>query len=247
MKPFNECMQSSSNYANKNLEDKWNIITDLYDKNMKHRGLDKIPKLIHQIWIGGEVPQTLVDMADSVKAANPDYEYKLWLESDADSFQFETKKIYDAATNPGQKSDILRYAILKKYGGIYLDTDFIGVKSFDQLLHLDFFVGVSYDKEPTLFNGLIGAVPNHPVIIEANVFGEIRDGDGMDVIKTTGPWFLTKKLFKNIDKAGKIVVLPLTYFYPYPNFDKDKVKGNDYKKYITEETICIHLWDSRWN
>ena len=54
-------------------------------------------------------------------------------------------------------------------------------------------------------------------------------------------------LFKNIDKAGKIVVLPLTYFYPYPNFDKDKVKGNDYKKYITEETICIHLWDSRWN
>ena len=75
----------------------------------------------------------------------------------------------------------------------------------------------------------------------------------MDVIKTTGPWFLTKKLFKNIDKAGKIVVLPLTYFYHTQILIKIKLKEmiirnisqrkrSVYIYGILDGIKSIHLW-----
>jgi len=69
----------------------------------------------------------------------------------------------------------------------------------------------------------------------------------MDIIKTTGPWYLTKKLFKKINTLKNIVVLPLAYFYPYPNFEHDRSKGHEYMDYVNIKTICIHLWNSRWN
>ena len=69
----------------------------------------------------------------------------------------------------------------------------------------------------------------------------------MSVIETTGPYYLTRKLFKNINLVDKLVVLPLTYFYPYPNFNYDKILGNDYKNYLQEESICVHFFEARWN
>jgi mannosyltransferase OCH1-like enzyme len=247
MTTFSEGMITSSNYANKNLPDKWDILDKLYTSNLTYTGIDRIPKVIHQIWLGSQPSESLLKLSDTVKKANPGYEYKLWTDDDAEVFQFENKKLFNLAKNLGQKSDILRYAILKKYGGIYLDTDFIGLKSFDKLLHLDFFTGVSYDKEPTLFNGLIGCVPNNPLMDEINKIAELRDNDGMDVIKSTGPWFMTGKLFKNLNKAGKLVVLPVSYFYAYPNFSHDRIMGEVYTNYISDDSICVHLWESKWN
>ena len=244
---FSALMDTSSGYKEKNLPEKWDILEKLYDQNIKPKGETKIPKIIHQIWLGEAIPNKLYEYMDTVKANNPGYEYNLWTDVEADDFEFKNKELYNSCRNLGQKSDILRYAILEKFGGIYLDTDFVCIKSFDELLHLDFFTGVAYDKEPTLFNGLIGCVPNHELIIDLNDIKQVSDRDGMDVIKTTGPWYLTKKLFKKIDSLNNIVVLPLAYFYPYPNFDRDRTKGDDYNSYSTIKTICIHLWNSHWN
>ena len=96
-------------------------------------------------------------------------------------------------------------------------------------------------------NGVIGCVPNHPLMNEINKIPEIRDGDGMEVIKSTGPWFMTSKLFKNLDKVDKLVVLPVSYFYAYPNFNHDRTFGDMYLNYVTSKSICVHLWESKWN
>jgi len=246
-KTFDEGMVNSSHFFKRHLEDKWQILRDLYSDNIAPTEIKKIPKIIHQIWLGSQLPDSLIKMTESVKQANPGYEYRLWTDADAAKFEFENKELFNTVKNLGQKSDILRYAILKKYGGIYLDTDFIGFKSFDELLHLDFFVGVSYDDYPTLFNGLIGCTPKNELMAEINLFGEIRDNEGMAIIETTGPWYMTGKLFKHLKKAGKLVVLPVSVCYPYPNFQVDKVYGNNYTKYMSKDTICVHFWESRWN
>lgn len=244
---FSELMVTSSNYKNKNLPEKWDILESIYDKNIKSDGNQRIPKIIHQIWLGGSIPNDLYSCFDSIKNANPGYEYRLWTEDDLENFDFKNKDLFNSCKNLGQKSDILRYAILEKFGGIYVDADFVGIRSFDELLHLNFFTGVAYDKEPTLFNGLIGCIPNHEILNDLNNIEYVSDTDGMEVIKSTGPWYLTKKLFKKINNLDKIVVLPLAYFYPYPNFDGDRIFGYDYMKYMNIKTICIHLWNSRWN
>lgn len=244
---FSALMGTSSGYTNRNLPEKWEVLEKAYTKNIKPTGQAKIPKIIHQIWLGDAIPNDLYDCMDTIKLNNPDYEHKLWTDIEVEDFEFKNKDLYNSCKNLGQKSDILRYAILEKFGGIYLDMDFIGIKSFDELLHLDFFTGVAYDQEPTLFNGLIGSVSNHELLADLNNIEEVRDGDGMDIIKTTGPWYLTKKLFKKINKLDNVVALPVAYFYPYPNFDRDRTNGTDYTKYLNIKTICVHLWNSRWN
>jgi len=250
-KPFNYYMKYSNNFLSKNLQDKWLIIENLFNKNITEpiSKDKKIPKIIHQIWLGDNIPAEVLSLQATIQEANKDYDYKLWREADILNLDFKNKDLFKQAKNLGQKSDIARYAILKQFGGIYLDSDFKGIKSFDCLLHLSFFTGVSYDKEPTLFNGLIGTTNNNCIIEDLNNITEIRDQDGMDVIKSTGPWFMTKKVFKNINYLGnsEIVVLPVAFFYPYPNFSHDKIFGDLPDKYIFDETICIHLWHSRWN
>ena len=140
MLTFSALMDSSSGYKEKNLPEKWAILEKLYEQNIKRKGEDKIPKIIHQIWLGDAIPNDVYDMMDTIKNANAGYEYKLWTDTDAEEFEFTNKQLFKMLRNLGQKSDVLRYAILLKYGGIYLDTDFIGVKSFDELLHLDFYL-----------------------------------------------------------------------------------------------------------
>jgi mannosyltransferase OCH1-like enzyme len=245
---FSKLMSRSSGYKSKKFSEKWNALEALYDKAFTHQDdIQRIPKIIHQIWLGSDVPDALKECIQTIRNTNPDYEYRLWTDAEASQFEFNNKELYNNCRNYGQKSDILRYAILEKFGGVYLDTDFIGNRSFDSLLHLDFFAGVSYDEEPTMFNGLIGSSPNNTIIQKLNDIKEVRDGDGMEIIKSTGPWYLTGVVFNNLNDAERLAIMPLEYFYPYPNFSRDKVLGDDYKQYITDNTICIHLWHSRWN
>jgi mannosyltransferase OCH1-like enzyme len=243
---FNELMARSSSYRDKNLPEKWQLLEYLFN-NRQTSGAKVIPKIIHQIWLGSEPDSNLKKYMDSVKSANPDYEYRLWTDKEVETIDFNNKNLFLSCKNFGQRSDILRYAVLEKFGGIYLDTDFLGIKSFDELLHHNFFTGVAYDKEPTLFNGLIGSVPNHPLLKELNNIEQVEDYDGMAIIKSTGPWYLTRKLFKYIKSYNDAIVYPVAYFYPFPNFERDKDAGNDYRNYIREETVCVHMWDSRWN
>jgi mannosyltransferase OCH1-like enzyme len=247
-KKFSDLMLHSGGYKGRTKIENWNILEDLYNHIQLYTQKEqRIPKIIHQIWLGSEVPTSLRQHMDSIQRVNLDYKYILWTDLEADKFDFKNKDLYNNCKNYGQKSDILRYAILNEFGGVYLDTDFVGCKSFDELLNLDFFTGVSYDKEPTMFNGLIGSTPGNAIITALNDIKEVRDGDGMEVIKSTGPWYLTDVVYNNIMNVERIAVMPLEYFYPYPNFNHDKVLGDDYTKYITEKTICVHLWHSRWN
>jgi len=65
----------------------------------------------------------------------------------------------------GAKSDIARYEILYRIGGLYIDTDFECLKPFDIFNHCcDFYSGVAFDENVVLFIGLIGAAPGHPVL-----------------------------------------------------------------------------------
>ncbi len=75
-----------------------------------------------------------------------------------------------AAPNYGQKSDILRYELLHRYGGTYVDVDMECVRSLD--LHSEagptFYAGFSNTGTVELNNGLIGWVRSSDVIEKNN-------------------------------------------------------------------------------
>lgn len=247
---FDASMKLSLEYNNSRTQhDKWETISTRYN-TIKERpnGVDVIPKIIHQVWIGGNMPSREIEMCENIKniALSNGWKYFLWTENDIHKLKaFKNREQFDSTPNNGQKSDLLRAQILYEIGGVYLDTDFILFKMFDDLLDLDFFCGVAYDGFPSLFNGLMGCSPNNK-IIEDMLDLDLGVGykDSMDIINTTGPYLTTRKVFKHIQTFDNMVVFPVSFFYPFPNTDINK--RPDYRIYLEPETIACHIWSGSW-
>lgn len=248
---FDESMQYSYKYCNERTHnDEWDIIKNRYNLLKEEKKLiDKIPKIIHQIWIGKEMPNNEKRMCEAIKnSLDSSWQYILWTEKNIHTLkQFKTIEYFLQTPNSGQKSDLLRYVILNELGGVYLDTDFIPCKGFDDLLDLEFFCGIAFDSGPGVFNGLIGSTPNNILINDLlELDRPLQYNDGMSLMDSTGPFFLTRKLFKNLNNITDAVALPNSFFYPYPNFDICRTIGFNYKNYLKPETICCHMWSSAW-
>lgn len=219
----------------------------LYEKNYLCRdGEPKIPRKIHQVWIGGELPREYRVFADSWGRAHPDWEYKLWGDRDAQEFGMKNKHFFDIANTNGQKSDIFRYEILQRHGGLYVDTDFECLRRFDDLMYLDFLTSIGYAGWLELYIGLIACVPNHPIINRCvNDMKNVSPHNTvMDVFHTTGSYFFTKCFLAEVTKDTEgVVAMPMPFFYPWPNNDRGCKTP---RKYIRSFSYAIHHWAISW-
>jgi len=108
-----------------------------YDK-MSEMG----PHCVHQVWIQGlehfkETQPDFYKFSLTLKEHYHDYYYKLWGEKDAlpliEAYSPELLTAYRAAPNYPSKSDIIRYVVLRRFGGLYVDTDYESFKRCDYL------------------------------------------------------------------------------------------------------------------
>jgi mannosyltransferase OCH1-like enzyme len=236
---------------------RWQLLEELYHRNYCptiSSNLDdytytrKIPKKIHQIWLGSPFPERYKVWAETWKKLNPDYEYKLWTDADVDSLELPNRKAYDSILSEGPRSDVLRYHILNQQGGIYIDTDFECLKSFEELSYLDFYTGVGYPSQVELYPGLIACSPNHPIIKQ--VCKEIDKVTQEGILEkgihaSTSSYFFTDVFFNVVKKYQRgVVAFPPDYFYPFSNH-----KGHEHEdghKYIKECSFAIHHWEVSW-
>ncbi|AGC01984.1 glycosyltransferase [Acanthamoeba polyphaga moumouvirus] len=168
-----------------------------------------IPKIIHQIWIQGynQIPEDLKILHISCQNINNDFEHILW---DDDKIKDMLKNnygkkyldLYENYTIMAQKADFARYAILYKYGGIYLDMDMVCRKNLAPFLQYNFFFTAYLFHEyfKRYLNGIIGSIPKHPVfaIIFKNIFE--RKHLVNDVHKSTA----TELFYDSITEYAKI-------------------------------------------
>jgi hypothetical protein len=91
----------------------------------------KIPKIIHQIWLGIDkdpMPKEYKDFTKKLKQDNPEFEYRLWTDvkdlRNPDLIQEYMDKKYPMAFI----TDLVRVEIIQDIGGIYLDTDVVSKK-----------------------------------------------------------------------------------------------------------------------
>ncbi|KAK0627958.1 nucleotide-diphospho-sugar transferase [Immersiella caudata] len=130
----------------------------------------RIPKIIHQIFHnwkdpGNEsIPSDWDEVRATCKTHNPDFEHRLWTESASREFIAENYpwflKTYDGYKFPVQRIDSLRYFLILKFGGIYLDLDNGCSRDLLPLLYYPSFL-IDGGKG-TLSNNIIGARPGHP-------------------------------------------------------------------------------------
>lgn len=234
----------------------WTMLEDNFNKYyIEDQKTINIPKKIHQTWLGSKIPDKYTRIIETWKEKNPDWEYKLWTDDDIESFKLENIESFNKINNLGAKTDILRYEILYREGGLYIDTDFECLKSFNDLIYLDLFSGTGHVDVPEVFNGLIACKPGHQLM--RKLIDDIKVIDTNDfnkIISLTGPKYFSSKLFEWIkdNPTDKIVVFPTKFFYPFPAEHRFMIRNDDensrniVNQFNTEKSYCTHLWYTSW-
>src|SRR5690554_3050667 len=129
-----------------------------------------VPKIIHQTWKDDHIPDKWVDFQQKVITLNPDWEYRLWTDADNEDFvRTEYPEFYDIYMGFSRnimRADVIRYLIMYRVGGVYLDLDYEMLVPFDfgeHQLILPKNRSKSYgDPEDELGNCIFASVPGHP-------------------------------------------------------------------------------------
>lgn len=199
-----------------------------------------IPKIIHQIWIGDQskMPKQFMD---SWKEKNPSWQYMLW--ADENLPPMINKRQFDAYTPLNGKADILRYEVLKQYGGFFIDADSECIKPLEDFL-LDNDSFACYESEihrPWLIaNGYLAGVPNCKLFDLL-----IKEISGMDpfLMNLYASWILTGPvLLTSIVKRfnySKLKVYPSHYFIP------SHFCGGNYSE--NDHVFCRQYWGTTTN
>src|SRR5215218_7638574 len=95
-----------------------------------------ISRVFHQIWLGGKpLPPQFKKFADKWLELNPGWTMEWWTDDRVKAGEdIVNRKEFEAADKMAAKSDILRYELVWKHGGIYIDTDFEPLQPIEELL-----------------------------------------------------------------------------------------------------------------
>lgn len=190
-----------------------------------------IPKIIHQIWSGidGPLPDFLKDLGNTWKEHHREWKYELWDHKRINDFVLtyypQYFSIYEKFPFNIQRWDVIRYLILSKMGGLYVDLDTECLATIDELLdgHTCCFSmedPSNYNMDFYFNNALMASVPNHPFMnyIIDNVFSfNEADYEGKSkgdiVMNSTGPLMLIK-LYNQYPNKELIHLIPFEYVSP---------------------------------
>ncbi|SIS65837.1 glycosyltransferase family 32 protein [Belliella pelovolcani] len=199
-----------------------------------------IPKIIHYCWFGPAKPSALeLKCLASWKKYCPDYHIKLWNEDNFDVNYCEfTKEAYRLGKY-AFVSDVARLYALQHEGGVYLDTDMLLLKPFpDWLIKSSTVLG----KENRIsINAAFIAAHQDSIIINdlLNKYKNLKFSKSPPLI----PEVLTSLIVRlDEDIKSTCKVLEPDFFYPLPY----KLKHLSYRKFITKDTIAVHLWIGSW-
>ena len=197
-----------------------------------------IPKIIHQIWVGpNPIPSKSLRFIQELRELHPDYEYRLWSDKDITHDNFVNYELILKSSSYAQKADIMRYEILYRHGGIYLDIDMEVFKNITPLLTNDLVVcNEDENIDQYMTNAFICCIKNNVELMKCVYFCKNIDLSSKSISQTSGPWF-----FRNcIEITDRVNVLPTSYIYP-THYTNPKAAFT-----ITDTTYTCYHWDKNW-
>ena len=178
----------------------------------------RIPSLLHIIWVGKlDQPETLKSYIVKWKELMPHWTIRVWGNDDLNETEFSPEvlaKILECRIST-QKADIMRYYIIGKYGGVYVDADVEPARRLDPILYMTDLV-LCHDNYITwdfIQCAVFAAAPNHPVTkkaIEICMQADLTIGAPH---LTTGPHVLGKAVAATPPVSEKYTLLPLEVFH----------------------------------
>ena len=194
-----------------------------------------IPKKIHYIWFGGEKNEIAKRAIETWKKRAPKYQIVEWNEYNLPNYK---NKFYQAALKNKDyafASDYARLEILKKYGGVYMDTDMYLLKDPIKILK---------DKE------LVFSIQDRNVIISTSF---IAAQANQTFIKEALKIYDTVSYRKGFNKPNTELLSPLIFrLYGFKNEDRVQLKGrvvafgSDVLLQPTFRAVAMHIGEKSW-
>ncbi|MFB7476898.1 glycosyltransferase [Kitasatospora sp. NPDC056184] len=205
-----------------------------------------IPRIFHQVWLGGPMPERFRAYSRGWQERHPDWEYRLWTEEELDPSRSGFLTHGDAfleLESWSEKSDVARFEILLRCGGIYIDTDFECLRPLDGLLADQEAFAASEDGVH-ISTGIMGAVPGHPFMAACVQELPLRMKEFADANAAlkTGPGLATAVFERQSEQAGRppVTVFSSDLFYPY-HFTEPHRAGEEFPG-----AYAVHHWAASW-
>jgi hypothetical protein len=192
----------------------------------------RIPRVFHRIWVGpNEMPACFARFGESWLEHNPRWEMRLW--SDADLPALGLAGLTGRTRTLSELSNLMRYEILARHGGVYVDTDFECLRSIEPLLGgVDAFAAL--ESPGRAANGLIGCIPGHPLLRWAAQAAPTTVGWGAHSRDANGPYFFSLLL----EQTPGVTLFAPELFFPY-SLDEPHRRHESFP-----DAYAVHHWAS---
>src|SRR5436190_16517529 len=81
-----------------------------------------IPRIIHRVWLGAEpMPEDFRRYGESWRRHHPGWRMRLW--TDEDLPELGDRRALERARHHAERANLVRYEVLRRFGGVYVDTD----------------------------------------------------------------------------------------------------------------------------
>ncbi len=201
--------QSYSYQLGKSLSSTKSYLIDLPEKlEFVNEYKQIIPKKIFQTWKSNDMDIEMANTIKLIKNLNPEYEYNFLTDFDAEEYISKNfnDDVLDAfkTLNLGPfKADLLRYCLLYKEGGIYIDCKMIPTKPFRNIINSNdkcILVKNTFEKDQiSIYNAFMCSEPNNQLFL--NCIKQIVKNSSKkfypnDVFLVTGPSLVYQELKK---------------------------------------------------
>lgn len=211
-----------------------------------------VPKIIHQTWKNENIPEKWKLAQQSCRDMHPDYEYRLWTDDDAIQF---IKSYYPwflstflSYPHPIQRADAIRYFVLHKLGGVYIDLDVECLASVEPSMQkYEFTAPATYPVG--ISNDILAAAPGSKFLSKAitqlALWNRWLGPPYVQIMFSTGPMFLTVQyaLYQN---KHDVAILP-PYLYGKYDHSGGSLFAHLHGSSWHQDDAAVLLWVDRYH
>lgn len=211
-------------------------------------------RLIHRFWAGAEMPEDYEVFGQMWQELNPVWDVVLWNEQALAEFP-DLKPIFDSLYERDggrhgielyvQMADVMGYALVEKYGGVYANCDMQPLRPLEGLPDRAW-ASLENNEDGRIVNAIIGAPEPEDRFWKGLLDGlseRYFSNPTAEMIDTTGPAYLTDYAHAHPEQ---LFVYPVETFNPI--HWRDVPVGGDASEFLdslSPATIAVHHWGHR--
>ena len=193
-----------------------------------------IPRIIHRVWLGdADLPEEALRWEATWRRHHPDWELRLW--RDEDLAELVPAEPLSRSRSASERSNLVRYAVLARFGGVYIDTDVECRRPLDPLLRgVEAFGG--WESEHRLGTAVLGAAPGTRLFRDLARLSCHTAALSINSVESTGPGLFS--LLAADDPS--VTRFDRELFYPY-RWDERHRREEPFP-----DSYAVHHWSVSW-